>query len=117
LPKGHIKKGESEIECAFRELEEETGIARSDVSVVDGFRFENTYCPNKRTEKTVVLFAGLIAKSRPIILTPEHTDYAWLAYRPPHDLREFPTIHNALLAWHSFGQQRIERLADRGAQA
>ena len=26
LPKGHVDPGESEIECALRELEEETGI-------------------------------------------------------------------------------------------
>ena len=109
LPKGRMKKGEAELDTAFRELREETGVRRDDVSLVDGFRCEATYCPNKRTLKTVVLFAGLIAVAREII-TPDHDDYAWVPWRPPHDdYREFPTIHNALLAWHSFSTAEARR--------
>ena len=110
LPKGRMKKGEDELACAFRELEEETGLARDVVSLVDGFRFENTYCPNKRTQKTVVLYAGLVAGPVAIV-TPDHDDYAWVPWRPPHDYREHPTIHRALLAWYDHVAGRAHRRA------
>lgn len=100
LPKGHIKRGESELQCALRELEEETGLRGTEIALVDGFRFETTYAPNKRTEKTVVLFAAELTGPCAIV-TPDHDDYAWVDWRPPHDYREFPTIHNGLLAWHN----------------
>ena len=99
LPKGHTKRGESEIDCALRELEEETGLSRTAIKLVEGFRFEATYAPNKRTEKTVVLFAGELAGPCAIV-TPDHDDYVWMPWKPPHDFRDFPTIHNGLSAWH-----------------
>lgn len=109
LPKGRMKKNETELDTAFRELEEETGLRRHDVSLVDGFRFETVYCPNKRVEKTVVLFAGLVAGPKEIV-TPDHDDYAWVPWKPPHDYREFPTIHKVLRSWHEF-TSRPERRA------
>lgn len=45
LPKGHIEKGESEVECALRELYEETGIYRELVVLEPDFRFETVYLP------------------------------------------------------------------------
>jgi len=33
LPKGHVDPGESDIECALRELDEETGIQRDDIKL------------------------------------------------------------------------------------
>src|SRR5688572_2768328 len=98
LPKGRVKRGETDLECAFRELEEETGIPARAVHVVDGFLFEVAYHPSKSVEKTVRLFAGEVEGPRAVV-TPDHDDYVWLPWRPPHELYEFPTIHNALLAW------------------
>ena len=33
LPKGHIEEGETLIECAIREFEEETGIKRTHIRI------------------------------------------------------------------------------------
>ncbi len=41
FPKGHIEKGESEIDTAKREIFEETGI--KDVQFIEGFRQEDIY--------------------------------------------------------------------------
>ena len=109
LPKGHIKRGESELDCAWRELEEETGIARRLVTLEEGFRFTATYHPKRDVEKTVVLFAGEV-EGPCAVTTPEHDDYVWLPWAPPHEIYEFPTIHNALLAWD-------HHLATRGSSA
>ena len=109
LPKGRMKRGESELECALRELEEETGISADGITLHERFRFTTTYQPNKRTEKTVVLFAGEVVGPRAII-TPDHDDYCWVPWRPPHDFREYPTIHKGLVAWHEHVDERFARL-------
>lgn len=101
LPKGHMKRGEDELGCALRELEEETGIAPRHVSVVDGFRFETTWCPRPDRPdrmKTVVLFAAEV-EGPVAVVTPDHDDYAWVPWRPPHDFEDHPLLHHALLAW------------------
>ena len=43
LPKGHVDPGETEMQCALRELREETGIAATDIELIDGFRFTTQY--------------------------------------------------------------------------
>lgn len=78
LPKGHVKPGESELETALRETLEETGL--DDIKVLGDFRVEMRY-KAKRTGKTydkrVVLFAAR-ARSGAVVLSREHSDFAWL---------------------------------------
>lgn len=101
-----MKRGEDELACALRELEEETGIAARQVAVVDGFRFEATvFARSGRPrggrsdrKKTVVLFAAEV-EGPVAVVTPDHDDYAWVPWHPPHDLDESPVIHAALQAW------------------
>lgn len=82
LPKGHVKAGESDLEAALREFEEETGITRARI-VVDADRsFESTYRTRaKKTgrlvNKTVRIFRAEI--DGPVVVDVQaHRDYAWL---------------------------------------
>ena len=64
LPKGHLDPGETILECAYRELEEETGIAADQVEHLADFRFETSYevrykkFGNAPLPKTTVIFLG-----------------------------------------------------------
>ncbi|MHC2067131.1 bis(5'-nucleosyl)-tetraphosphatase [Bremerella sp. T1] len=102
LPKGHVDKGESEMECALRELEEETGIHADDITVDPGFRYQLQYVVNYKKKfggsdalKTVVYFLARLEKDVELNLT-EHGDAKWFAWDPPHEIQE-QTI-NPLLA-------------------
>ena len=80
FPKGHIDDGETEIQTALRELEEETGIAHA--NVIDGFRETITYTfsgGKKQIGKAVVFFIATTKESK-VTLSHEHIDYSWLDF-------------------------------------
>lgn len=93
LPKGHVDPGETELQCALREMEEETGIARELVSLDPGFRFtQRYYVEGPRTNwerklKELVIFLGRLDSDAAITVT-EHIDYAWFDWNPPHSIQE-----------------------------
>ena len=82
IPKGHIDPGESELECALRELDEETGIVETDIELNPDFRFEIQYpVSSKRTggelwDKTVIVFLAKLGREVKIKVT-EHESYEW----------------------------------------
>jgi 8-oxo-dGTP pyrophosphatase MutT (NUDIX family) len=93
VPKGHVDNGESELECALRELREETGIGPEDIWIDPDFRFTHQYQVRVRRfnfelrEKTLVMFLGYLLNDVPILLT-EHTGYEWRDWNPPHRIQE-----------------------------
>jgi len=58
LAKGHTESGETEVQTALREIDEETGLR---VKLKPGFREAIRYSPSSGVEKTVVFF---LAKAR-----------------------------------------------------
>lgn len=94
LPKGHVDPGETELECALRELQEETGIDRSQIIVDPNFTFENRYLVNQKryggsglVEKTLKLFLGRLITPVDIMIS-EHEGYEWFPWNPPHEIQE-----------------------------
>lgn len=92
LPKGHLDRGETEIECALRELEEETAIKPEDIELDPVFRFTTSYLvrPKKRSgqlcSKTLVIFLGRLRREVEIVPT-EHNSYEWRRWEPPHHIQ------------------------------
>lgn len=93
LPKGHVDPGETDLECALRELWEETGIQADDIAVDPQFRWESRYPVRDRrnqgrlSEKTLVIFLAKLL--RPVEIVPtEHPDFDWHAWSPPHAIQE-----------------------------
>jgi len=106
LPKGHVDPGETEIECALRELLEETGIAEADLALDPRFRFTTSYLVRSKRhggewcEKTLVMFLGRLV--RPVEIRPtEHPDFVWTPWSPPHQIQR-ETIDPLLAAVEMF---------------
>lgn len=102
LPKGHAEPGESPVQTAIRETEEETGITADQLQLDPNFRFSITYPVRVRRfgdrpiEKTVHLFLAYIDDLREIRCT-EHAGYQWFHW-PPSGPIQAQTIDPLLAA-------------------
>jgi 8-oxo-dGTP pyrophosphatase MutT (NUDIX family) len=78
--KGQIERGEKPGETARRELKEETGIREAEV--INGFQEKVSYYYKRKGETVYkeVVYRLFHVKDRRIVLSDEHTDYAWLSY-------------------------------------
>jgi 8-oxo-dGTP pyrophosphatase MutT (NUDIX family) len=68
LAKGHTEPGESEVQTALREIDEETGMR---VKLRPGFREVIRYSPSRDVEKTVVFF---LAKAKGKKVRPQESE-------------------------------------------
>lgn len=93
LPKGHVDEGETDLECALRELEEETAITADDIVFDDDFRFVHKYkvrpkkYDRKECKKTLVIFLARLVNDVEIEVT-EHDGYEWTKWKPPHKIQK-----------------------------
>jgi bis(5'-nucleosidyl)-tetraphosphatase len=92
LPKGHLEPGESDLDCALREMNEETGISIDAVEIDREFQYRSIYqlqsarLDNETVEKTVIIFLGWVDFSTQITVT-EHLGYEWFDWKPPHQIQ------------------------------
>ncbi|KAA5544586.1 NUDIX domain-containing protein [Roseiconus nitratireducens] len=93
LPKGHSEPGESVVETALRETEEETGISGQDIEIDPDFCFQLVYPvrykkrDNQPFRKQVVYLLGKIDDPVTPDLT-EHLSFQWFDWSPPHQIQE-----------------------------
>lgn len=82
LPKGHVKRGETDLDAALREFEEEAGISRERIAVFGDLFYESCYrTRSKKTgrpvNKTVRIFLAEM-EGPATVRVDDHDDYAWL---------------------------------------
>ncbi len=94
LPKGHVDEGETEMQCALRELYEETGITADDIEIDPTFIYENHYIVNQKryggkgfVEKKLLVFLAWLKNPVRIKVT-EHDGYRWFNWNPPHRIQD-----------------------------
>lgn len=115
LPKGHAEEGESIIETALRETEEETGIIATSIEVDPDFRFVTEYrvIGKKRGtyDKRVTYFLGFLP-SKPNIKATEHLGHRWWDWPPAKKIQE-KTIDPLLAELTKHFETYADRLRSR----
>ena len=75
FPKGHVERGETEVETAHREILEETSI---DTIIDPTFRETVSYFPKKDTHKIVVYFIAKAKNTNYVPQKEEIADVRWI---------------------------------------
>ena len=95
LPKGHVDPGETDLQCALRELSEETGIESNDIEIDPDFVFESRYFVKAKrygkgegeVEKTLLIYKATLV--RDVQLKPtEHLWFEWFNWEPTHKIQD-----------------------------
>ncbi|PSN40998.1 hypothetical protein C0J52_16058 [Blattella germanica] len=76
-PKGHVDPGESDIETAFRETEEESGYTKQDIRFCEDFIKTIKYDVRGKPKTVIYLLAELVKTDTPVKLSDEHQAYEW----------------------------------------
>ena len=98
FPKGHPNPGETPLETARRELEEETGLV--DVEIIPELYFDHSYMFEKdgvTYDKSVRYFLGYVSNTNTVIpddFKHEISEIKWLPYK---EVRKMITYENAKL--------------------
>jgi len=110
FPKGHVEKGEDDIDAARRELAEETRI--EDVTFDPDFRHEMTYFFRDRKKglikKTAVFFLGH-TDAKKIKISHEHVGGEFLPYEQALERVTYKNAKEALQAAKAFLDAAISR--------
>ncbi len=77
FPKGHAEEGESKLDTALRELQEETGIDKVEL-ISDDVMITDEYKIKKDVHKVVEFFIGETYKKHIMIQEGEILDYKWI---------------------------------------
>ncbi|MDD7607418.1 MAG: NUDIX domain-containing protein [Candidatus Enterosoma sp.] len=93
LPKGHIEKGETEEECAIREIKEETGL---DVILDTSFRETISYSTAKDVMKDVTFFTALINSDKIFPQKEEVNRIEFLPYDEADKILTYQTDRDVL---------------------
>jgi bis(5'-nucleosidyl)-tetraphosphatase len=85
FPKGGVDEGETLLQTALRELEEETGIRSDSVQLVSGFEWRESYrfTSGRETERTLIqkdvtYFLAETSVVEVTLAASELSEYAWL---------------------------------------
>lgn len=118
FPKGHIEKGETEIEAAKREIFEETGIKLNNDDFDKTFRFSDTYkikgtlpsTKGKIIDKTSVYYLAGVKNSRDnkkLFANEEIGEMKWMSFEEAVNCLKYPKQKEMLKIAKQFCTQSV----------
>jgi len=120
FPKGKVEAGESEMETALRETQEEAGLAN--LKIIDGWRQQTQFFfKEKRStgdeliKKDFILYLAEVPMGIEPQISHEHNGYAWLDSKTAAKYLKFKNLKEILVEADSYVNNKIkEYQAGRG---
>ena len=103
FPKGHVERGENEVQTALREIKEETGLS---VDLQNGFRECVSYSPKPNVKKQVVYFLGYARDDRVQKQEEEVSELQWMDSEKARQMVTFENDHRLISKATQFLQHR-----------
>lgn len=75
---GHVDKGETELQTAYRETKEETGLEATDFKIFEDSKQTLNYEVNGKPKIVIYWLAQLTNANASVKLSDEHINYKWL---------------------------------------
>lgn len=103
FPKGKVEDDESKMECAIREIQEETGL--ENLKFIDDFLIEYHYQFFKQrqvVDKTAFFYLAEAKPADLVSLSEEHEEYFWTGYSKAYNLLTHDKSKNALKEANDF---------------
>jgi len=104
-----LDEGESELDAALRETEEEAGLAANQLTVAKDFTSELNY-EVRGKPKRVVYWLAELKKGTPddcVKLSDEHTDYKWLELTEALEYAKYKDMQKSLSDADSFIHSKL----------
>ncbi len=99
---GHVDPGESDMETALRETEEEAGLTANHLKIITDFRKELHYEVNQKPKTVIYWLAKLSNPITAVRLSEEHRDFRWVKLEEACQLAEYPDLQSLLRECETF---------------
>lgn len=99
---GHVDPGESDMESALRETQEEAGFLPSDLIIFEDAKQELNYEVNGKPKTVVYWLAELVNIDKPIQLSHEHQAFKWLPLQEACSVAKYQDMQNTLKNFNEY---------------
>ena len=96
--------GETEMQAAVRETEEEAGLSKEHYVTLEGFQKTLRYPVRKKMKRVEYWLAELKDPNTPVKLSHEHREYRWLNFEDTLKYARFPDMQEVYQEAHQFVQ-------------
>lgn len=93
---GHVDPGESELQTAKRETEEEAGLTENLYDIQSEFERTLNYKVNGKPKRVVYWLAEMKNPECPILLSDEHQKYVWVPLEEAMEISQFVDLQKVL---------------------
>ncbi len=112
FPKGKLEQGERAMAAFLREVEEETGLKRSDLKIISGFKATDRYAFFVGKQKQVfkiVIFYLVETKKREVMVSREHDGFGWFTYPEALHIAKYKNTQSIIRRAHEFIEKNLRR--------
>jgi len=105
---GHVDPGEKEFDTALRETQEEAGLTKDHLNIIDGFKMEIHYDVRGKPKTVIYWLSELKDLNTSVKISHEHTDFKWLALSEAVEYAKYENTKKAIIQADEFIRKKIK---------